>query len=174
MYNQYNKAFYVCVTYIGTVYVRGFRGGRWWGCREEGEPVTAVQFSVRSRGSKILWGTPYGGLIVVEFCRSWRPRGGSEVHDGRIGEGRPTRFCTSTFRRNRQCGRYCGTGRRASRRSAADIASRGVERAASTKWTPQPRRGGFRKAGTTRMRRAGRGLRAGGIVRRFTHSFNLF
>ena len=73
--------------------------------------------------------------------------GGSEVAGGGIGEGGPTRFCTSTFRRNRQCGRYCGTGRRASRRSAADIASRGVERAASTKWTPQPRRGGFGRRG---------------------------
>ena len=79
---------------------RGLGGRRWQGCREDGESVPIVQFPVQSTGSEILWGTPYRVLFVVEFCRLWRPRGGSKVDNGRIGERRPSRFCTSAFRQN--------------------------------------------------------------------------
>ena len=58
--------------FLSASHLRGF-GGR---CREDHEPVPAVQFLVRSVGSEILWGTPCGVLFVVEFCRLWLLRGG--------------------------------------------------------------------------------------------------
>ena len=75
---------------------------------EEGEPVPTVQFSVRSMGLEILWGTPCGVLFVVEFCGFVRLRGGSEVDDGRIGERRPSRFQQSNFRSDRWDWKFCG------------------------------------------------------------------